>query len=377
MKILIAGDFMPGHKVLNELKNGNFETVFGEIKPIIDQEDYSIVNLECPVVKGGEMPISKCGPNLCCSDYAVSALQWSGFKCVTLANNHFFDFGEDGALNTLAVCQKYGLDVVGGGRDLKSASSILFKRIGNEMLAVINCCEHEFSIATENAPGSNPLNPIQQYYNIQESKKKADFVIVIVHGGHEQFQLPSPRMQEIYRFFVDVGADAVINHHQHCYSGYEIYNKKPIYYGLGNFCFDTPSPVPQGWNDGYMVELELNEEEIGSRVIPYNQCKGDPVVHILPQDSFDTSIDELNRIISDPILLSQEKDLYYNESMRSIALTIEPIKNRIVSALQSRGISPLLWSQKSLVQLENYVMCESHRDKMEYFFRNYFNNKVE
>lgn len=43
-------------------------------------------------------------------------------------------------------------------------------------------------------------------------------------------------MQEIYRFFVDIGADAVINHHQHCYSGYEVYKEKPIFYGLGNFC---------------------------------------------------------------------------------------------------------------------------------------------
>ena len=42
-------------------------------------------------------------------------------------------------------------------------------------------------------------------------------------------------MKETYRFFVDCGADAVINHHQHCYSGYEYYKDKFICYGLGNF----------------------------------------------------------------------------------------------------------------------------------------------
>ena len=38
-----------------------------------------------------------------------------------------------------------------------------------------------------------------------------------------------------------VGADAVVNHHQHCYSGYEVYKDKPVFYGLGNLLFDHAS----------------------------------------------------------------------------------------------------------------------------------------
>jgi poly-gamma-glutamate synthesis protein (capsule biosynthesis protein) len=45
-------------------------------------------------------------------------------------------------------------------------------------------------------------------------------------------------MVETYRFFIEAGADAVVNHHQHCICGYEVYKGKPIFYGLGNFCFD-------------------------------------------------------------------------------------------------------------------------------------------
>lgn len=52
-----------------------------------------------------------------------------------------------------------------------------------------------------------------------------------MHGGHEHYQLPSLRMQETYRFFIDAGADVVVNHHQHCFSGYEIYNNKYIFMG--------------------------------------------------------------------------------------------------------------------------------------------------
>ena len=32
----------------------------------------------------------------------------------------------------------------------------------------------------------------------------------------------------------------MVNHHQHCFSGYEVDNGSSILYGLGNFCFDNP-----------------------------------------------------------------------------------------------------------------------------------------
>ena len=372
MKILIAGDFCPRYRVAEKIELGDYESVLGEVKDIISEADYSIVNFECPVTKGGEEPIKKCGPNLQCSEKGIEVVKWAGFDCVTLANNHFLDYGKEGVEQTLEVCKKYGIDNVGGGKDLQEASKILYKEIGGRTLAIINCCEHEFSIATNEDAGSNPLNPIQQFYAIKEARTKADYLLVIVHGGHEHYQLPSPRMQETYRFFVDAGADAVINHHQHCYSGYELYKERPIFYGLGNFCFDYIAPVPIGWNEGFMLELELNNNGIRNRIIPYSQCKDCADVHVLPSDAFNERIGELNRIIADPNLLLQEKEKFYKDSMHSIALTIEPVKNRIVAALQSRKILPLLWSKKSIVQLENYVMCESHRDKIEYFFRNFF-----
>ncbi len=372
MRVLIAGDFVPRKDVARVFEEGDYDSVLGEIKPLIEQVDYSIVNLECPVIKGDELPIEKCGPNLSCSEKGIAALKWAGFNCVTLANNHFYDYGEDGVRNTISVCLDYGLDVLGGGINIEEASKTLYREIAGYKLGIINCCEREFSIATGTSAGSNPLNPIHQYYKILEAKKDADFVIIIIHGGHEQYQLPSPRMQELYRFFIDVGADAVINHHQHCFSGYEYYKSKPIFYGLGNFCFYMDSPVPEGWNDGFMLELELNTKVVRGNIIPYCQCKDSRTVHVLPSNTFDDKIDDLNSIISDSQRLAQERDSYYEDSMKSIALTIEPVKNRIVASLQSRGLLPLSWSKKSLVQLENYVMCEAHRDKMEFFFRNYF-----
>ena len=115
MKVLIAEDFCPQNRMKELFDKSEFDSILGVVKPIIKQADYSIVNYECPVCYGDEKPIEKCGPNLSCSEKGVETVKWTGFDCVTLANNHFLDFGIEGIDNTLAACKKYGLDVVGGG----------------------------------------------------------------------------------------------------------------------------------------------------------------------------------------------------------------------------------------------------------------------
>ena len=253
MKVFIAGDYYPNERVADVFKRGDYASVFSDLKPIVENTDYSIVNLECPVIERSAYPIEKLGPSLRCSISGIQALKYLGVNCVTLANNHFLDYGEDGVKDSIKTLDSFSVEHVGGGMDLVAASKTLYKAFNGRKLAIINCCEHEFSIATSTSAGCNPLNPIRQYYSIQEAKHKADKVLVIVHGGHEHFQLPSPRMVEMYRFFIDAGADAVVNHHQHCFSGYELWNGRPIFYGLGNFCFDNHSKRSGSWTEGYAV----------------------------------------------------------------------------------------------------------------------------
>ena len=368
MKILIAGDFCPQNRVVEIFEKKDYKSVFGVMKDVISSTDYSIVNFECPVKKGEEKPIQKCGPNLQCSENGVEALKWVGFDCVTLANNHFLDYGKEGVEKTLESCKRFGIDTVGGGLNLQEASQILYKEIEGQNLAIINCCEHEFSIATEETAGSNPLNPIQQYYAIKEARTKADYVLVIVHGGHEHFQLPSPRMQETYRFFVDAGADAVVNHHQHCYSGYEVYNGKPIFYGLGNFCFDWKGKQNTIWNEGYLVTIEFNKENIGFCIHPYTQCSQKAEIKALPANAFEYEISSLNKILTDKKLLEKEIKNYYRLSYRDSNLVLEPLCNRYIQALQYRNILPLFpFSSKYIMRLYNFLLCESHKDKIHFF----------
>ena len=369
MKVLIAGDFCPQHRVKAAFEAGDFQAVVGQVKDATDKADYSIVNFECPITKGGEAAIAKQGPNLQCTSKGVEAVKWAGFNGVTLANNHIRDFGNQGVKNTLNACQELGIDAVGGGMNENDASQVLYKSIEGEKLAIINCCEHEFSIATDIQAGANPLNPIQQYYSILEAKKRADYVLVIVHGGHEHYQLPSPRMVETYRFFVDAGADAVVNHHQHCFSGYEIYKGKPIFYGLGNFCFDGNRSRKEIWHEGYMVKLTLGDK-IEYEIIPYKQCAENPCVELLDKDAYTERIKVLNEKICNPEKLKQETEKYYKACAEGYSKIFEPCNNRFYLGAKARGWLPSFISTKRKLSAANYILCEAHRDKLSYWLNN-------
>jgi len=370
-KVLIAGDFCPHKRVESLIEKEKYSDIFGKLRSLIESADYSIINFECTVVLNNAKPIVKRGPNLKCSSKAIAAVKYAGFDMVTLANNHIYDFGEEGIRNTLTTCKQYGIDTVGGGTNLNDAQQTFYKYLDGKLFAVINFCEHEFTIATDKTGGSSPLNPVANYYQIFEAKRNADYVIVIVHGGHEHFQLPSPRMKETYRFFVDAGADAVLNHHQHCYSGYERYKEKPIFYGLGNFCFDLDVYRNADWNKGYMVCLNFTDEEIHFELIPYIQ--GDEIPGVIPtidKNDFLKRIDELNEIISNDEVLKRDVD-EYNISQGSIVINLFiPYSTRLLNAIRRRLLLSTSINKSRLYKIRNIIECESHRDKIIGYLKN-------
>lgn len=377
MKVLIAGDYCEKYRVSECISKGEYATMFDEVKPIINKVDISIVNFEFPVVQNDAKPITKCGPNLKGQPKAVEAIKYAGFNVCTLANNHIMDQGEKACLNTKSLIEQAGLHTVGVGKNAHEASTTLYMKCDNKTLAIINCCEHEFSVATKNTAGANPLNPVQQYYQIQAARKNADFILIIVHGGHELFQLPSLRMKETYRFFIDSGADAVVNHHQHCFSGYELYNGKPIFYGLGNFLFDHLTHRHTICNEGYMVTIDF-EKQIAFEFHPYNQCNELPKITLVEgveKEAFLRKVQDLNKLISNDQLLSERLIEYYNKCKKSELRLLDPYPGKLLKKLNAIGLLPNLMKGKNAVYLLNHIECEAHKDKLSFALKSIIKNR--
>lgn len=365
MNLVVAGDFSPMNRVSEIIKKGDFGKLMvggGNF-----EKDVFVLNFETTLKKESCKKISKVGPHLCTTDESIGCLNALGVKAVTLANNHTFDYGKEGLSLTIDKLVENGIQYVGAGRNQTEAQKTLYLKQGNETVAIINCCEHEFSYAEDNKAGTNALNPINQYYAIQDACKSADYVVIIVHGGHEFFNLPSVRMQETYRFFIDAGADAVINHHQHCFSGYEKYKGKPIYYGIGNFCFDWPGKKSTFYT-GYCVRLNL-AKEITTEEIPYTQCKEEPNIIFHEFEGFRKELNRLNAIIKDSKTLQEEVSRFYISKENDCKGVLSPISNSKLNALMRRGILPSLISENKKLMWKAYVDCESHRDTMLHYLK--------
>lgn len=366
--ILISGDFF----LESNSKSFNDIEIFGDFLPIIQNSDLAIVNFEAPV-NTGSLPIEKVGPNIKTSIESISFLKKAGFNLLTLATNHIMDLGSDGLNATISECESFKMDYIGVGQDSENSRRTALFNIANYKITIINIAENEFGSATIKTPGANPLNPIKNYYDIKKAKKESDFVFIIVHGGHENYSLPSPRMKETYRFFIDVGADSVFCHHSHCISGYEIYSEKPIFYGLGNLVFEWYGPKPNGWYLGYSVQLFINDGKLEFKVIPHQQHEDRLGIRLLnPAElvTFENDLNSLNNIINDDFKLLTNFEEFYKNCQKKYYSYIEPHSMRYLSAFQNRRILPSLWSKRKKYYLLNMIRCESHRDIIQNLLEN-------
>src|SRR4030042_2350299 len=235
MNFLITGDFYISDDFPRiDLFDSSILTLF-------DHADFRIVNLETPItIKNKQNKILKTGPHLCTTKATIlPSLEKLRINLVTLANNHIMDYGRPGLLDTLTSLKGAEIATVGAGLNLRDAARPFILEKERLRIGILNFAENEWASATTRKPGANPLDLIENHKQIHEAKKMSEFVIVIIHGGHEYCHFPSPKMTKLYRFYADSGASVIVGHHPHCISGYEVYKGVPIFYSLGNFIFTS------------------------------------------------------------------------------------------------------------------------------------------
>lgn len=363
ISLFVTGDVVPKGIQPEEFKKKS-ERIFGEMNPYIMGSDFCIANLEAPIVKDKATTIKKSGPCLGVSFSTIEVLKQVGFGVLTLANNHFFDQGQKGVENTINTCNESCVATVGGGKNITDARKPLLLEKDGKRVAIINACEQEFSIANSEHGGSNPLDLINMHEDIVAMRHEADYVVMILHGGLELYHFPTPRMKRMFRHFVDLGVDAVINHHQHCINGYEVYRNKPIFYGLGNFYFPFGGQSrPASWNFGFAVRLILGEE-IGFEMIPYKQT--DNAIILRETTEFESEMELLNFPIKDDFLLQQKFDGYLIDHENRIQSSLLPsFMHRFkFDTMVRRGWLGRIYREKDVYVLKNMFTCESKEESI-------------
>jgi poly-gamma-glutamate synthesis protein (capsule biosynthesis protein) len=372
VKILITGDFCPINRIESLALDNKHKAIINDYIDVFQGNDLNIVDLECPLTLTEKKRI-KYGPHQKAHPQNIGILKYANVNLVTMANNHIMDFGSQGAIDTIDLCKENGIETVGIGKDFEEAADPYTEIIKGRRIAILNYADEEFITSRDGLFTCNPLNPLKMFYDIQNAKAQNERVIIIVHGGNEHYQLPSPRIKALYRYLVDIGSDVVVAHHTHIYSGYEIYNGKPIFYGLGNFIYDWPENEDRGWNWGYAVRLEISER-IDFELIPLRQGGEDPGVFHLSHEQkveFQNSIEELNRIILDDTLIEAEFKIYCKKVYPMYEDFIEPKVGAVLTHLRRRGFFPRFVSRRKRLLLLNLIRCESHRDVLVRMLKKY------
>lgn len=220
-------------------------SISAETLELMQSVDIMVVNNEFPYTERGVPAENKDFTFRADYDTANYLLDM-GADVAILANNHTYDFGEVGLLDTLDTLNDIGVIPVGAGRNIDEASRPVYFIINDTKIAIVAATQIErisrpISIAaTETTPGTfRCFTETLIYDKIAEAKANADFVIVCVHWGTEKtetldcYQLDQAPLMEA------AGADLIIGDHPHVLQGIKYYNDTPCIFSLGNFWFNS------------------------------------------------------------------------------------------------------------------------------------------
>ena len=366
MNILIGADLVPTPTNTALFSAGDAVSLVGEsLFDLLNSADHRIFNLEVPLTNICS-PIDKNGPKLIAPADAVAGYQALGADCLTLANNHIMDQGDQGLYSTLKALDLHGISYVGGGANLEDAAKPYVFECDGKTIGIYACAEHEFSIAEERSPGANPFDPLESPDHIAALKNRCDFVIVLYHGGKEHYRYPSPSLQKTCHKLVQKGADLVICQHSHCIGCEEKYQHGTIVYGQGNFLFDRSEN--EFWQTSLLVQIG-DDFKISYIPLAKNGCgvrlSDDPCI----LESFYTRSKE---ILQEGFIHAQYAALA--SSMLPRYLTgfsgHQSALSRIINKLS--GYRFMKWKisrkygKKNLLAVRNAIECEAHRELVLY-----------
>ena len=266
IRLLFAGDFCckPTTTLISPSE---------EIKRLLSSCDCRIVNFEVPLKPDIELPERK-EERFFQNDDAPRFLRNLGFDLFSIANNHTFDWGEEGFKKTKAALGEASF----GAGTYEEAYQVKEIEIYGIKIGFLALSFAVYTWPLQDAEkreglGCAYLNDLQVNHIIIDAKKRLDYLFVLPHDGIEYIDAPMPETIARYRDFIDYGADGVFGAHPHCPQGWEEYKGKPIFYSLGNFFFNSKKDTlyratnRAHWYEGRCVVLSIENNQLLWEVI--------------------------------------------------------------------------------------------------------------
>jgi hypothetical protein len=264
-----VGDVMPARGVDDVLLSADgIQRVFGDTLPALRSCLLLLGNLEAAATLTGAR--TRKTYTFRFAPAALGALKKAGFSYLSLANNHTFDFGERGFLDTLAGLSQWGLGTSGAGGNLREASLPFVAHFGDVEVRIVSFAAYpvdrtgfdgrKVARAAPDRPGMLWLDE-EGLAAAARAFSPGSFNIALVHGGEEWSSLPTADQKRLYAGLVRAGADLVLGSHPHVLQGMQTLQGGLIAYSLGNFIFPGMDGT-NGGEDSVILKLGLYHGEI-------------------------------------------------------------------------------------------------------------------
>ena len=305
--IVSLGNLIIHQSQINGAKNENgydFSPSFQYIKEMVREADISLGILE-GALAGGE-PTGY--PIFNSPDEVIDSLRDTGIDVVNYANNHIYDYDDEGLQRTIEITKEKGLDVL-GVKSTEEEKSYLVKEVDGVKIgfasyvfetAAVNGYKtinsNPVSINSENLINTFNYNDLESFYNriaSEISAMKAEgvkFIIASMHWGEEYNTYIEATQNEIAKKLNELGVDIILGGHPHVIQPYEIICNESghstfVIYSQGNSLSNQSEQeigVAES-EDGIMIKFTLEKKDGNVslkeyKIIPtwvYKEEKGD------------------------------------------------------------------------------------------------------
>jgi poly-gamma-glutamate synthesis protein (capsule biosynthesis protein) len=302
-RVILAGD-------VNLMNVADAAAPFRRVTETLHGADAVFANLECclhlPARRSHDSEGFFADPEI-----GGEALRLSGIHAVGIANN--VNYGADNIAASIAKLDQIGISHTGAGANLAAARAPALINCNGLRVGVVQRSsvywptDHEAGADARgiavlrghtayqvpigrivpgtpppNRPGVPPLvvtwadaGYLDEFSkDIAALRPQADLVVASCHWGLGRE--PLQYMTDIAHGAIDAGADIVMGHGPHYPLPVEIYNGRPIFYGLGNLSFATGhlGRKHAGWI-GLFVELEVERGAIASCHVRFVRSNAD------------------------------------------------------------------------------------------------------
>lgn len=254
MKIALLGDVaLFGRFSVNE--NLAIKEYLEDIANLLNTYDVVIGNLETPFSVAKKTHGSKSA--YISSDIEnIEILKYLNIGYVNLANNHIFDYGNEGYSLTKKLLDENKIKYFG------SESIEQFVEFGDNKIALSGfCCysTNPLKVVSGNYIGVNELNVERLSELIKKNNINGYYNIASIHSGQEHVNYPNYDSVLLAHKLAKICPFTYYGHHPHVAQGVEYIKDSVIAYSLGNFCFDNVPTI-----DGKDILIKLSENNKSS-----------------------------------------------------------------------------------------------------------------